>query len=284
MRKASIGIDAAGEQEAEGVVHVALVDEVVGVPVVGADEEARGRARLDGADEVLEVARRRSFPQHDVHALGQLLEGLGHARAFVVRADAGRDVGRELAAGKPGRVAVDRLGDVAEEGDLVEELLVLVEDAGVVHHLAQAEDPRLAEEGMHVRGVEGRPRRVEVGGGHAGGHHEVDVDGQALARGEHVAHALVAEDVGYLVGVGYDGRRAARGDDARVLGRREERGLDVHVRVDEARSEVLPLEVDDLARPAGRRPRRRRRPCGWRRWRPSVSPRAGGPRGSSWPG
>ena len=112
----------------------------------------------------LRSLRGRSLAQHDVHALGQLLEGLRGRRALVVGADARGDVGRERAAREPRRVAVDALARVAEEGDLVEELLVLVEDAGVVHHLAQAEDPRLAEEGMHVRGVEGRPRRVEVGG------------------------------------------------------------------------------------------------------------------------
>ena len=231
------------------MVHMALVDEIVGMPVVRADEEARGRARPDGPDEVPQVAGGGPLPQHDVHALGQLFEGLGYARALVVRADAGGDVGRELAARKPGSVAVDRLGDVSEQGDLVEELLVLVKDAGVVHHFAEAEDPRLSEEGMHVGGVEGRPCRVEIGGRHAGGHHEVHVDGQAFARGEHVAHALVAEDVGYLVGVRDDCRRAPRGDDARVLGRREEGGLDVHVGVDEAGGEVPPLEVDDLLGP-----------------------------------
>jgi hypothetical protein len=64
------GVDAAREEEAQGVVHVPLVHEVVRVPVVGADEEARGRARPYRGYEVHEVARRRALPQHDVHALG----------------------------------------------------------------------------------------------------------------------------------------------------------------------------------------------------------------------
>ena len=100
----------------------------------------------------------------------------------------------------------------------VEKMLVLVEHAGIVHHLSEAEHPRLAQEWVHVRRVERGSRRIEARCGNTRRDHEVHIDGQGFARGEHVPHAVVTEDVGDLVGIGHDGRGPPRRDDAGVFG------------------------------------------------------------------
>ncbi len=50
------------------------------------------------------------------------------------------------------------------------------------------------------------------------------------------------------MGVADDGRRSSRHDHACEFGHTEHRALNVHVSIDETRGEVLPLQVDHLAR------------------------------------
>ena len=79
--------------------------------------------------------------------------------------------------------------------------------------------------------------------------------------------AVRAEHVGELVRVADDGGRPARDDDAGELGGQQLGGLDVHVRVDQARDHEAAARVDALAAvvapdagdPPVARPRRRRR-------------------------
>ena len=60
-------------------------------------------------------------------------------------------------------------------------------------------------------------------------------------------HAVGAEHVCDLVRVGDDGRRPERQHEPGELARQEPRGLEVHVRVDEAGHDVPPGRVDALA-------------------------------------
>jgi len=90
-------------------------------------------------------------------------------------------------------------------------------------------------------------RALEARCGDARREHEVDVEREVAARGEHPADAGLPHHVCDLVRVGPRPRWSARDDAPRELGRREERGLYVQVAVYEPRGEVAALEVDGAA-------------------------------------
>ena len=137
------------------------------------------------------------------------------------------------------------------------------------------------------------PRRLERARGHARRRHHVDVERHVLAHVQQPVHAVRAEHVGDLVRVADDRRGAVGQHDAGELVDHQLAGLDVHVRVDEARHQRPPARVDALAagvvahpRDAHRRRWPRRRPAtrGCARRRPARprsrgrAPRRRGPR------
>ena len=117
------------------------------------------------------------------------------------------------------------------------------QDAGIVHHLAQAQYAFIPREAGQVGGEQRGAGRIEVRRGHAGGYHHVDVERNAVGSAEHPVDAVVAEDVGYLVGIGDDRRGAARGDHPGVFDRGQEARFDMDMRVDQARAEVPASQI-----------------------------------------
>ena len=118
--------------------------------------------------------------------------------------------------------------------------------AGKVHHLGQADHPLAAQQALEVAGRERPPRRLEAGGRHTGGRGEEDVERQVLADVDEPVDAVGAEDVRDLVRVRDNGRRAERKHQARELGRKQLRRLEVQVRVDEAWNDVGAVGVECL--------------------------------------
>ncbi len=104
----------------------------------------------------------------------------------------------------------------------------------------------LGDEGAHVVGGNGCAGLLVGQRRHAGGHHELDVDGCAAAVLDHELKAVGTGNVADLVAVGDGGGGAAGGCHTCVLGRADVRRLDVQVPVDKAGSKVAPLAVDNL--------------------------------------
>ncbi len=223
---------------------MAVLGDVLGLAVVGAEGEAVRAELLDERQERGEVARGGGLADQHPHAGAQALAALLRRVALVVGADAGGGVGLEVLAEDAGRVAVDVR---RREGELLELVRVAGDDAGEVHHLGEADHAAAAQQALEVARVQGAVRRLERRGRHAGRGHEEDVEGHGRAEVGEPVDAVGAEDVGDLVRVGDDGGGAEREDEARELVHEELRGLQVHVRVDEAGHEVLAARVDDLA-------------------------------------
>ena len=224
----------------------------------------RGPYSASSGSSALQVACGRRLADQEPHAGAQPLAPLLDRVGLVVGADAGGDVGVQVAAAHAGRVAVD----VARERELRELALVAGDDAGEVHHLGEAEHTPAPQQRVEVARRQLAPRRLELRGGHARRRHEPDVERDAVADVEQPVHAVGAEHVRDLVRVGDDRRRPERQHEARELVDEQLRRLEVHVRVDEPRDDVAARTRRASPCPRSRRGRRRSRR------RPRRPPRA----------
>ncbi len=235
-----------GDGLAHHGVHVAVLLEVAAGAVVHHQQAAGGRAVGDQGQQLLQVLLGGALADHQVHAAAELLAPLLQAGRLVVGAGAGGQVGVEGFAPQAGGVAVD--GPVAYGVDLVQAGAVAGDDAGEVHHLAQPDGARQGQGLGDVLGPQGGAGGLQVGGGHAGGDHQAQLQGQAGRRLHRLLHAGQAGDVGDLVQVAHGDGRAVRHHGAGVLADPEHGALDVGVAVDEAGQEVGAVQVDGLLR------------------------------------
>ena len=150
------------DAERDGIAHhrvdVAVVCDVLGLAVVGAERDPSRAVLGEERQERLQVARRRALTNQEPHAGAQPLAALVDRVRLVVRADAGRGVGHQRAAEHAGRVAVD----VLREAELRELRRRTADHAGEVHHLGDADHAPTAQQRVEVAGAQPPPRRLEV--------------------------------------------------------------------------------------------------------------------------
>ena len=151
-----LGADPLLDRDADHLVDVALLDDEVGLPVVGAESTAVGAVLLDQREEVAQVAGDRSLAEEDPHAEAPLLQGFFEGDRLVVGADARGDVGVERGAANSGRVAVHVVGQAGRQ--LRQLSRVAGDDAGEVHHLSDADRAAPAQQALDV------PRRERPAG------------------------------------------------------------------------------------------------------------------------
>ena len=229
---------------AHEAIHAAFLQEIGRNAVVGAEAEAAQGAGRHQRQERIQIARDRAFPDQDVHAFGQLFFRFGQGRAFVVAADAGGEIGVEVRARELGRVAVhDGRLERLQDGQA---LRVAAHDARIVHHLGQAVDHAFGVERLQGRRVQVGAVRLQMAGGHAGRGHPLHAQGRLLAAGVHVANAGRPGYVGDFMGIGHDGRNAARRHRLAERQRRAETAFDVDMGVDEAGRDQQALAIDFL--------------------------------------
>ena len=129
--------------------------------------------------------------------------------------------------------------------DLREDLDVFVDYTGVIHHLGEAEDPRVLVPRLEIPGPEDGPGFIDGGGRDARREHEEYLHRQARACLEHVTDAVVPGDVRDLVGVCDDRPGAVSHANLGEFLGGQHRGFDVDVAVDEGRGENLVRTIDD---------------------------------------
>ena len=177
-------------------------------------------------------------------AVPALLERLLEGGRLVVRSDAGGQVGIQRVSADARRVAVDVTG--AASADLAERRGVAGDDGREVHHLRHAQGSLSPQDLLDLLEAERPPRRLESARRHARGRHDEHVQGDALGRVEEPVHTPASDDVGQLVRVGDDGRRARGEHDLGEALERQHRGLDVDVGIDEPRHQHAPPRVQGL--------------------------------------
>ncbi len=136
-------------------------------------------------------------------------------------------------------MAVDRLAITLSGGDFPHQLWVLVDDAGVVHHLREVINVGHGHQLFDVVGVEGGACRFEGRGRHAARCAKEELEGYLLTIVDHITDAFLAQDIGDFVRVADGGHRAVTSRQTGKLRRHKHGAFDVHMGVDEARHDVL---------------------------------------------
>ena len=131
-----------------GVTHhpvdVAVVGDVLGVAVVGAERDPTGAEFVHERKQCTEVARHRCFTDEQPHPGAKPLAALLHGQRLVVGADPGRRVRLQFLADEAGCVAVDVRRTLQRE--LRQLRRGAVDDPGEVHHLGEAEHAAAAHQ------------------------------------------------------------------------------------------------------------------------------------------
>ena len=121
-----------------------------------------------------------------------------------------------------------------------QQFFVATRDAGIIHHLAQADDAVPRHCLGHFLRPDMRAGRLETRRGwDAGWHLHPNVDRLPGGLVHHHLDALQAEDVGDLVRVHEHAGRAMRDDGAHELGHGQHARFDVHVPVQQTWDQVL---------------------------------------------
>ena len=160
-------VDSSRDSVAHHAVHVAVVGDVLGVAVVGAERDPVRPVLAHERQQRLQVARHRRLADEEPDARAQALAPLLDRQHLVVRADARGGVRLQRLAEHAGRVPVDVLRSL--ERELRQLGVVTGDDAGEVHHLREAEHALAAHERLEVAELERPPRRLEGRGRDARG-------------------------------------------------------------------------------------------------------------------
>src|SRR5208282_4153617 len=93
---------------ADDEVEMALLGDVEGIAVVGAEGDEGRKALGDERRQRVQVLADGALANEDLHALAELLQRLGRAGRLVVGAHAGAEIAVEIETADERRVAVDR--------------------------------------------------------------------------------------------------------------------------------------------------------------------------------
>ncbi len=223
---------------------MALLRDVLGLSVVGAESEPVRAELVDERQQRVEVAGAGGLADQHPHAGAQPLAALLDRAHLVIRADPRRCIGVQLLAEDRRGVPVDVRR--TRECELRELGLGAGDDAGEVHHLGEADHPAPPEEALEVAGNQRAARRLELGRRYARRGHEEHVQREVRAQVREPVDTVRAQDVGDLVRVGDHRRRPEWKHEPRELVHEQLRGLEVHVGVDESGDEVATRELEDL--------------------------------------
>ncbi len=139
---------------AQDVIHVAVAQDVGRMVIVGTEAAAAAVFGRDGRQQVQQIACARRFPYQQVHAKPQSLQRLLDRGALVVRPDAGSNIG--VQPGAAGAWTVPVHDPSCEGGHFGKNVRVAQDQPWVIHHLGQAENPRVIEQRDQLLCIQGR--------------------------------------------------------------------------------------------------------------------------------
>ena len=163
----------------------------------------------------------------------------------MIRGNAGRRIAHERLSHKPRCVALYM--QPLRHRELIIDPIVPQQHAGNIHHLGQAQHPRVLQERCQILRRKRRPGILQRRGGDAGRQHEIHIQRQLPVRPQHIKYPFQPGHIGNLVRVGDHGRRPLRHHGPRKLQRAQHRTLDMHMAVNEARRHISAAHIDLLA-------------------------------------
>ena len=242
----------------DDVVHVPFFDDVLRQHVVRRQEHSPGGQPLLGErpDALRHVALGGALPHQDIDPVAQFFHALFLGGRFVARdvRSTAYDVRGQIRSKDLRRVAVDLLPYVPRvggrrDGVLHDVVFVLVDKAhaGDALSLPDARHRGVLQHLLHVLGREALPRGLQSRTVRRQSRNpQVNVVGKRRALLGHCLDGGLSQDVPHLVGVGNQAGGPRGKGKARELRSRKHGRFKVHVRIDEARSDVFPRYVDDL--------------------------------------
>ena len=237
-----LGRDAVRDRVPDHAVQMAVVGDVLRLPIVGAEGDPSRAVLGEQRQERLQVAGCGGLADQQPHPGAQALSPLLRRVRLVVGADPGGCVRIERPAEHAGSVTVD----VLCQRELRELRRRTADHPGEVHHLREADHPAPAEQRIEVARSQVAPRRLEPRRRDTRRGHEIDIERDVGADVDQPVHSVGAEDVRDLVRVGDDGRRPERQHQPCELVDEQLRRLEVHVRVDEPRNDPAVGRVEQL--------------------------------------
>ena len=242
------GFDAFLHRQAQDIVEVAMEQQGVRVAVIG-DETAETRVNIapdNGGSEIVQVVPGRPLANLGIHAQARLDHDIFGTHRLMAGAHARGDVSVEPAVAL-GHGVMPRHDLACTQGcaDLVHGVVGSREDAGVIHHLAQAHRIRPGHGLVHLDGVHFGACIFKAGHrGHTARRGKHELERHALGVGRHLLHRSQARHVACLVRVVIDAYGTVRHNGAGVLGRSHHGALDMHVSVEKARRYVIAHSVN----------------------------------------
>ena len=243
------GIQPFSDGTADDMIQMALVDERIGVGIVG---DQAGEAVVDlvvqhGLDDDRHIVPRAAVAHQRVHAMAHFFQHVFRAGGFVAAADAGCDIGVQRGAGiGNGEMAGDDIVGFERLGQLGMDVFLRADHVGEAHHLAESHDAVPAHHFADIVRADRRAGILKSGDcGHAGGR-----VGHGLERGtlrilDHDPDALFAADIADLVRIHEDAGRAAGDDRLRIFAHGDHGRFHVDVPVHKAGGNILAVCVDD---------------------------------------
>ncbi len=225
------------EQDTYAAIHVPMEKQIGGINVVGADGDIPWlRNFFEGIGEEGSGAAEGVFPPIDPHTEAHLLDHLRRRARFVLGIYSGGEVGRQFPPSEQRRVPFEILARRQTRLGNRRRPCLLPDDAGVIHQFRHADDTRPREHRRHIFSIKYRARRLDARHRRNGRwHRDKDAQRQPFTGAQHVLDARAPDDIADLVRVNDDGRRAEGEDATREVRRRDHRGLNMNVRVNEAR-------------------------------------------------
>ena len=238
--------DAFSDRFADHVVEMAFLGDIQRIAVIGAERQEGRQALGEDRHQRVQVLGDGAFAHQNVHALADFLQRFGCRGALVIRADPGGKIAVEIKPAEQRRMAIDM---TALEGiELGKTDRVLVDDAGEVHEFRQTDDLFVVAERQELFDRQIGAGCLQMGSGHAARELDADIHDRLTGGIEEILDALGAEHIGDLMWIADHGGDAIRQDAAVEFMRRDQRGSDMQVGIDEARYDDLAGYVD-FARP-----------------------------------
>ena len=164
----------------------------------------------------------------------------------MVRIHTGRDIRIEIFALQTRCMAVDFLMVGLGRDNFCYRKAVRVDNAREIHHLRQAQHPRMIEEAVYILIVQIRTRFIQGGCGYTGGNHKPHIHRKFLRGMEHIVNTCGIHDVCDLMRVGDDSGSTVRNNRPGKLGRADQAGLQMNMGIDKTGTDDFPRHVHFL--------------------------------------
>ena len=177
-------------------VQVAVLQQVLGMLVIGNEKAAAGKGFPKQGQQSLQILGGSAFPDHDPLPQADLFHGLLRCGTFMIAGDAAGHIGGEGVSAEARPMSVHPLAAGLGGLDLCQHIRIAPQDTWEVHHFRQPQHPGVVQVGGNVPGGKDRAAFIVTGGGYTTGCHEPDIHREPLGGLKHVLDPIQTRAAG----------------------------------------------------------------------------------------